>query len=325
MWILILGGYGCVGLLTWTLFMILPAWLFLRRFPVYQWATPAIGPLAAIATLQGLYTLDCLSNGFFNLVYLTSSGGLICTLPSAFRRSSSIRDLSASGPIGPLDQSRPGSGRADSGLAEMGALSPDPINAGDLAPQTSQELLADRYKQLARTLKNQGQAAQAKAAWEHALDLLTNLASTHPEVREYQRLRWDCANDFAWFLLNEPDPSVGNPRTALRLVGEAVEADPECGTYWNTLGAACCRTGDATGAITALERSILLTDGGNAFDYLFLALAHAQLGQHEPAQAWHARADLWIQQQGSHRPELSRLSEEVCASLASGQQSSLVS
>ena len=183
-----------------------------------------------------------------------------------------------------------------------------------LAP-TSQERLADRYEQLARTLKNQGHPAQAKAASIHALDLLTGLASTHPGVPEYQRLRWNCTNNFAWFLLNEPDPSVGAPLVALRLAVEATEADPECGVYWNTLGAACYRTGDAASAITALERSMLLTDGGNAFDYLFLALAHAQLGHQEPAQAWNTRADLWMQQHECHHPELCQLHKEVCDSL----------
>jgi tetratricopeptide (TPR) repeat protein len=282
LWILMLGNYGCAGLLSWTVFMLLPAWLFTRRFPVNEWATPAVGPLAAIATLEGLYTLDCLSNGFLNPVYLVGFGGLICILPSGFRT------------VGP---------------------SPDPTNASDLLRPASQESLAIRYKELARTLKNQGQPAQAKAAWVHALDMLKNLASTNPGVPEFQRLHWDCTNDFAWFLLNEPDPGVGDPLMALRLAGEAAEANPECGTYWNTLGAASYRTGDATGAITALERSISLTDGGNAFDYIFLALAHAQLGQQGQARAWNARVDLWIQQHECHHPELSRLLEEVCTSL----------
>ena len=144
---------------------------------------------------------------------------------------------------------------------------------------------------------------------------LKNLASTDPAVPELQRLRWDCTNDFAWFLLNEPDPGVGDPLMAVRLASEAVEANPECGTYWNTLGAASYRTGDATGAITALERSIFLTDGGNAFDYLFLALAHVQLGQQGQARAWNTRADVWIQEHECHHPELSRLHDEACTSL----------
>jgi hypothetical protein len=154
---------------------------------------------------------------------------------------------------------------------------------------------------------------------------LTDLASTHPGVPEYQRLRWNCANNFAWFLLSEPDAGVGDPLVALRLGGEATNADPECGTYWNTLGAACYRAGDAAGAITALERSMLLTDGGNAFDYSFLALAHAQLGHQEPAQAWNTRADLWMQQHECHHSELCRLQKEVCDSLTCGHESSSVS
>jgi hypothetical protein len=297
LWIILLGHNGCVGVFSWTVMMLLPPWLFLRRFPVSQWATPTIGPIAAIATFQSLYMIDCLSNGFFNLVYLASSGGLICTLPSGFRPRSSVRDIGTSEQLIPPDSSRP----------------------------VPQEALADRYKQLARNLKNQGHPAQAKAAWTQALDLFINLAATHPHVPEFQKLRWDCVNDFAWFLLSEPNPSVGDPFVALRLAGEATQADRECGTYWNTLGAACYRTGDASSAITAIERSMLLADGGNAFDYLFMALAYARLGQREQAQAWKTRADLWIQQHECRHPELSRLHDEIRASLTSGHEPSLVS
>jgi tetratricopeptide (TPR) repeat protein len=325
MWILILGGFGCVGLAIWTLVMVLPAWLFVRRIPVRQWATPAIGPLTALAMLQALYTVDCLSNGFFNLVYLVSSGGLICAAQSGLGRKSSIRDLGTGGRSASPDRSPPDPYRIEGDPLAVAGLSPDPTNAHGSLPASSQERLADRYRRLARTLKNQGQPAAAKAAWLHAFDLLRSLAATEPDVPEIQRLRWDCANDLAWFLLNEPDPGVADPLLALRLAGEATEAVPECGTYWNTLGAACYRTGDAATAIIALERSMLLADGGNAFDYLFLALAHAQLGHQEQARAWVTRADLWTQQHECAHPELSRLHDEVCASLACGHESWSVS
>ena len=90
---------------------------------------------------------------------------------------------------------------------------------------------------------------------------------------------------------------------ALGLVSQATEADPGCPIYWNTLGLAFYRTGDATSAITALERSVALTNGGTAFDYVFLALAHAQLGQQVQALYWSAQADLWIQQHETCHPQ----------------------
>jgi hypothetical protein len=325
MWIIYLGYYGCVGLFTWTAVMLLPPWLFLVRFPVRQWGTSAVGPLAVVATLQSLYMVDCLSNGFLNLIYIVASGGLIGALPSESRRITSIQKVATGARLAHLDPSRLSHDEVNSGSVPIAGLSDDPTITNSLHPPTSQERLADRYKQLARTLRDQGKPVPAKAAWVHAFELLTNLALTHPDVPKFQKLRWDCANDFAWFLLNESDPSVGDPLMALHLAGQATEADPDCATYWNTLGAASYRTGDATSAITALERSIALADGGTAFDYVFLALAHAQLGHQEEAHSWNTQADRWIQQHEFQHPELSRLHEQVCACLASGHEPSSVS
>jgi tetratricopeptide (TPR) repeat protein len=319
MWIIYLGYHGCAGLFIWSSMMLLPPWLFLKRFPVRQWSSPTVGPFAAIAMLQSLYMIDCLSNGFLNVVYIAASGGLVCALPARPRRQTAIPKGDENGHVAYLDQLNPRQ-------HVIQGASADPALGSSIGssfpPVTSQGELADRYKRLARTLKDQGQPVQAKAAWEHALDLLTNLASTHPDIPEFQRLRWDCANDFAWFLLNEADPSVADPLMALGLVSLATEADPGCPTYWNTLGLAFYRTGDATSAITALERSVALTNGGTPFDYVFLALAHAQLGQQEQALSWSSQADLWIQQHKTCHPELRRLHEQFCASRTAGHESS---
>jgi hypothetical protein len=321
MWIIYLGYYGCAGLFTWTSMMLLPPWLFLKRFPVRQWSSPTVGPFAAIATLQSLYMIDCLSNGFLNLVYIVASGGLICALPPRPRRQAAIAEGGENRHAAYLDQSEPRDHVIQGASADPALGS---TIGSDFPPVTSQGELAERYKRLARTLKDQGQPVQANTAWAHALGLLTNLASTHPDIPEFQRLRWDCANDFAWFLLNESDPNVADPLKALSLVSRATEADPGCPTYWNTLGFAFYRTGDATSAITALERSVALTNGGTAFDYVFLALAHAQLGQQEQALSWSSQADLWIRQHKTCHPELRRFHEQFCASWTAGHESSAV-
>ncbi len=166
-----------------------------------------------------------------------------------------------------------------------------------LIPQAQ---LAHRYRELARTLKNQGQSALAKATWMHALDLLTEVASSYPDLPAAQKCRWDCANDIAWFLINEADCAVADPQLAVRLATLATQADPEAAVYWNTLGAAHLRAGNAADAITALERSVALTAGGTGFDYVFLALAHAQLGHPEQARQWKTQADLWMEQHEAH-------------------------
>ena len=285
MWVGFLGSYGCVGLLTWTTMMLLPSWLFVLRFPVRQWRDPTVAPLAAMATLLGLYVIDCLENGFMNLSYVLASGGLMGAV--------STRGI--------------GHDLEDSSLAPARQLTSLCTTGGSAT--LSQERLADRYKQLARTLRTQGWSSEAKAMLTYAFDLMTKLAVAQPGVREIQRQRWDCANDLAWLLLNEPEPTKGEPLLAVDLAKQATEADAQSATYWNTLGAAYYRAGDPANAIPALERSMDLSNGGTGFDYVFLSLAHSQMGQQAEACHWLSRTESWIEHHGSDQPDLLRLIE----------------
>ena len=55
----------------------------------------------------------------------------------------------------------------------------------------------------------------------------------------------------------------------------------------NTLGAALYRSGQYTAAIGRLNEACkALREGGTAFDWLFLAMAHQRLGQTEQARQW---------------------------------------
>jgi hypothetical protein len=139
----------------------------------------------------------------------------------------------------------------------------------------------------------------------------------YPDSPHIHKRRWDCANDLAWFLVNKHDSRIGDPQLAVQLATQATEAAPECATYWNTLGAALYGVGDAENCITAIEHSMALTDGGTAFDFVFLALAHAQLKNAELARFWQTRAMAWMAQHEFHHPELTRLNEEVATCLAS--------
>ena len=148
----------------------------------------------------------------------------------------------------------------------------DEVATRSLRPR---EDLAARYQALGRASKDRGQPTEAKAAWQHALDLLSELTAAHPE-RPALRQRWcDCANDLAWLLVSVPDPAVQDPARAVALAMKAAEAHPECSTYWNTLGAAHYRAGDFEAAVTALDRATALGNGGTAFDHVFLAMARA--------------------------------------------------
>ncbi|MFO0887947.1 MAG: hypothetical protein U0790_02250 [Isosphaeraceae bacterium] len=276
MWIIFFGGYGFAGLFLWTASMILPPFMFVRRYPVEQWTDPMVAPAAAIAVLLGLYQVDSLLNGFLNLPILTAAGGLACISSKQYRRSL-LED--------PLD--------------------PGPEPEGSIAreaqqPVSPQVQLADRYARLARTLRSRGSLSESRAALSHALELLDSASADHQESPGTRKARWDCVNNLAWFLLSESESPADDLRVALRLATQATEAEPQCAAYWNTLGAAHLQAGDAERSIGSINRSMSLSDGGTAFDFLILAMAHAQLNEEGPARDWYAQAGSWMER---HDPQ----------------------
>ena len=307
-WIIYLGYYGCYGLTCWTLSLLLAPTLFVKRFRVSEWKSPTIGPAAVLATLLGLYMIDCLLNGFINIVYVVAAGGLMGLTPAVCRRQSTFFTRVSSdrgAEYGVLREDH------DGAVNELDVEPLEPDAGGSQVLALPQALLAHRYQELARTLKAQGLAAEARTAWFHALDLLTQLVSGHPDLTQLKKRRWTCINDLAWFLANEPDPAVRDPELAVRLAMEATQADPEVGAYWNTLGVACCRAGRPAEAITALNRSVALTGGGTGFDFVFLHLAHSSLGHDDEAQVWKMQTDTWLSHNQRQRQELARLSEQA--------------
>jgi tetratricopeptide (TPR) repeat protein len=292
MWIVFLGVNGFVGLFSWTATMLLPSWRFAFRFPANRWGAPMVGPLAAMATLLGIYMIDCLLNAFPNLIYIVAGGGLASISPSFLR--SRGREISTARSLVLDDQE-----------AVKPAL---PAAAGATT-------LADHYIGLARTLKSQGDPEKAKVMWSHALELLNQLNVASAIDPAIQKSRADCANDFAWFLINDPTPGVNDPLLAVELAKSATEANPKCATYWNTLGAAFYRSGEPESAIAAFEQSITLSEGGTAFDYAFLALSHAQLGRQDEARSWLAQADHWLAESNTRYPELAKLRDQAHAYL----------
>src|SRR5262249_6787684 len=91
------------------------------------------------------------------------------------------------------------------------------------------------------------------------------------------------------------EPTVRDPGRAVALAGRAVELVPNTGAYRNTLGVARYRAGDWEGAVEALEKSMELRAGGDAYDWLFLAMAHQRLDDAVQARKWYDRAAGWIE------------------------------
>jgi cytochrome c-type biogenesis protein CcmH/NrfG len=132
------------------------------------------------------------------------------------------------------------------------------------------------------------------------------------------RRRWcDCANDLAWLRANHPEPARRDPASAVDLARRIVEEDPDSAAYWNTLGVAHYRAGDARSAVAALDRATAL-GGGTAFDDVFLAMAHARLGDPERARQALARAMVRSERDHTGHPELAAFFDEAHSLIAGG-------
>jgi eukaryotic-like serine/threonine-protein kinase len=154
--------------------------------------------------------------------------------------------------------------------------------------------LADYFKaieldpKLVMALKNRSAVYCALGQWDKAVADLSRILELAPDNAEPH-------NDLAWFLATCPDAKVRDPGRAVELAKRAVALAPKEGTFWNTLGVAYYRAGDWKAAIEALNKSMDLSKGGDAFDFFFLAMAHWQQGDKDEAQKWHEKAVQWMQ------------------------------
>jgi uncharacterized protein HemY len=107
-------------------------------------------------------------------------------------------------------------------------------------------------------------------------------------------------DNLAWHLVISDDPTIRNPERAVGLARRAVELAPDQYDIRVTLGMACSRTGDWSEAVRALEKGLALppwrtTIGNdNASTWLYLAMAHSQLGHAQKARSWYDKAAEWM-------------------------------
>jgi hypothetical protein len=317
--IIALATNGFVGLIALMAILLLPPALFLRRFSVKQWAQADVAPLAAIAVILNLYLFDCMVNGMLNPLYVMAAGGVLTIVGVRPGAPLAHHDGSKRGQPGEVLSHLPVA-KAPSEISIYRRKTAVELGTGFPEPQ---ENLALRYQTLGRDLKAQGRPAEAKAIWLHALDLWAELATTYPDHPLLHQHWCDCANDLAWLLANASDQAVRDSARAIALAGKAAEVNPNCATYWNTLGAAHYRARDFNAAITTLSRAIGLTEGGTAFDHVFLAMAHAQLGDQEQAEHSLDHARLWMEQYSPDHSELTCLCDEACYVLSTALDSSV--
>jgi serine/threonine protein kinase/tetratricopeptide (TPR) repeat protein/WD40 repeat protein len=109
---------------------------------------------------------------------------------------------------------------------------------------------------------------------------------------------WVAQNGLARFLATCPDARLRNPARAIQLAEGVLQVEEQVGLEWkwNTLGVAHYRAGHWKAAIDCLEKSRVLRNGGDAFDFFFLAMAHWKQGREKEARQWYERASGWLEQ-----------------------------
>ena len=206
------------------------------------------------------------------------------------------------------------------------------LQAGERLPEAEQayrravaalQTLAAQFPGQADFRRNLGLTRYALGALLHdsgrrseAAEMFAGGAAAFAEALALTPESPEANNNFAWCLATCPSGAHRDAARAVALARRAVELAPEQGGSWNTLGVALYRTGDDRSAVGALDKSMSLRRGGDPFDWLFLAMAHRQLGNLPEARRWYEQSLKWLEQKQSRSPELRRFRAEAQAVLS---------
>jgi serine/threonine protein kinase/uncharacterized protein HemY len=146
----------------------------------------------------------------------------------------------------------------------------------------------DRRAQMAKALCQLGSRLAVKDRRQDAEPIYCRALKLDPFESK-------CYNNLAWLLAVRPDAPPYRPGEAVELAKKAVSLSPDDWAFWNTLGVAYYRAGSWRSAVEALERAGQLHKAvDDSFDYLFLAMAHWQLGDKSRARACYDKAVPWV-------------------------------
>jgi serine/threonine-protein kinase len=118
-------------------------------------------------------------------------------------------------------------------------------------------------------------------------------------------------NNLAWYLTNCSNLKIRDPHRAIELAKKAIELAPKRGINWNTLGVAQYRAGHWVAALKTLDKSREYQNGGDAYDFFFLAMASWQLGEKKEALKWYKQAVQWVEENDEMLAKNPRTTEEL--------------
>jgi tetratricopeptide (TPR) repeat protein/tRNA A-37 threonylcarbamoyl transferase component Bud32 len=118
-------------------------------------------------------------------------------------------------------------------------------------------------------------------------------------------------NTIAWNLATYPDPKQRDLPKAIAVAKKAVAAEPRNSNYWNTLGVAYYRAGQYAEALPAFDKSMMLSHGGDGFDWFYVAMAHWKLHNPEKAIDYLRKAQEWRRTEHVAAKDLLGIDEEA--------------
>lgn len=75
-WVITLGKYGVIGLISSFITLLLPVFTLLRRHNARALVAPELAAASGLAAMLCMYTLDCLPNAMLSPIYVMAAGGL---------------------------------------------------------------------------------------------------------------------------------------------------------------------------------------------------------------------------------------------------------
>jgi tetratricopeptide (TPR) repeat protein len=130
----------------------------------------------------------------------------------------------------------------------------------------------------------------------------------------------DSLSILAEYLAEFPMVDLRDPTRAEAAARRTLEVAPRYARGWAALGVALYRGGDWNGCIDAMERAMKYAAGGMAHHWLYLAMAHQQLGRHLRAEELVQQAADWLDRQGSRNARLRALLEEARAMITTSSR-----
>ena len=137
--------------------------------------------------------------------------------------------------------------------------------------------------ELAELLETAGRSVEAEDACQRLVDNYRLILKREPDNAR-------ACNNLAWLLASRAGASRADSMRTVELAERALAHAATEGGYWNTLGLARYRAGKWKAAAEALENSIRLRSGGDAYDWLLLAMARYRLGDRAEAKRYYERA-----------------------------------